>query len=50
MSNTQFLTWNTKIMKNKYCTGFLVNFSEIENIWKVSEGEKPVVALQVSPQ
>lgn len=42
MSHTQFLTWSTKITKNK-CTDFLVNFCEVENIWKVSEGEKPVV-------
>lgn len=51
MSNTQFLTWNTKIVKNKYCTDFLVNFCEVENICKVSEGLKPVATpLQVSPQ
>lgn len=43
MSNTRVLTWNTKVMKTKYCTDFLVNFCEVENIWKVSEGEKPVV-------
>lgn len=43
MSHTQFLTRNTKITKNKCCTHFLVNFCEVENIWKVSEGEKPVV-------
>lgn len=43
MSYMQFLTWNTKIMKNKYCAEFLVYFCEVEGVWKVSEGDKPLV-------